>query len=102
MSSFVGDKIMLIKLQAAEKAALASASLIKILIISVLSFFILLIVTFLAGYYLSQLTNSYGIGFGIVAVIYFLLILYFSYNYKKHWNKKIADKIVGFFFTETD
>jgi Na+-driven multidrug efflux pump len=94
--------LLLLKLQAAEKGAKASSSVVKIFVVSLLAFFISIIITFLAGYYLSQLTNSYLIGFALLAVFYFVLILLFLYFYKRSWDKKITDKMVAFFFNQKE
>lgn len=97
---YVEDKMLLIKLELAEKSAEATSSLVRIVVMAVLSFFVLLIVTFLVGYYLSVLTSSVLLGFSLVAILYLLLMLLFNYIHKKSFGKRIADKVVeGFFRT---
>ncbi len=98
---YLDDQLLLIKLQAAEKGAKATASAIQIIIVAVLAYFILTIVTFMLGFFLSEVTHNYYIGFGIVAILYFILILVFLNYYKKKGNKKVADKLVEFFFSKT-
>lgn len=102
VTKYLDDQLLLIKLQAAEKAAKASSQLFKVIVVSVLAYFILMIVTFMLGLLFSQLTKNYYIGFGIVAVIYFLVILLFMNYHKKTGNKKITDKVIEFFFSKSD
>jgi ABC-type multidrug transport system fused ATPase/permease subunit len=97
-SKYVEDRLLLVKLQAAEKAAKLSSSLVKAIVAGVLVFFILLILSFLAGYGLSIITGSLLYGFGILAGIYAILLIVFLYAYKKSLNKYIADKVVETFF----
>lgn len=99
---YVEDRLLLIKLEAAEKAAKFSASLVRVVVLAVLSFFILMIVTFLLGYYLSLATNSILIGFGIVAVLYIIIMLFFNYMHTKTYGKAIADKVVQAFFSNKE
>jgi L-asparagine transporter-like permease len=99
---YLDDQILLMKLQAAEKAAKASASAFKVIVVALLGYFILMIVTFMLGFLFSQLTNNYYIGFGIVVVIYALLIMLFLNYDKRKGNKKITDKVIEFFFSKNN
>ena len=101
-SKYVEDRLLLIKLQAAEKAARLSSSIIKAVILAVISFFILLIISFLAGYYLSVATGSYLYGFGILACIYLALFFLVIYTHKKYFNKYITDKVIETIFSRED
>lgn len=98
VEEYVEDRLLLLKLQTTEKAAKASSFIFIALAVSFLSLILLMVVTFIAGYYLSQLINSYAGGFGIVAGIYILLILLLLYFNKKFIAKKIADTVVKFSF----
>lgn len=101
-SKYIEDRLLLIKLQAAEKAAKLSSSLVKAVVAGVLIFFILLILSFLAGYGLSIITGSLLYGFGILAGIYIILLMVFLYAYRKSLNKYIADKVVETFFNSKE
>jgi uncharacterized RDD family membrane protein YckC len=99
---YVEDRLMLIKLEAAEKAAKFSASLVRVVVLSVLGVFVLMIVTFLAGYYLSLVTNSFLLGFGIMAVLYVLIMVIFNYMHNKTYGKSIANKVVEAVFSNKE
>lgn len=101
-TKYVEDRLLLVKLQAAEKAARLSSALVKAVVAGVLIFFILLILSFLAGYGLSIVTGSFLYGFGILAGIYVILLIVFLYAYKKSLNKYIADKAVETFFNSRE
>lgn len=98
VEEYVDDRILLFKLQATEKAAKASSNAFLLIAAGSLCFILLMIVSFIAGYYLSQKTGSFIIGFGILAGIYFLLIILLIFVHKKYTGKIIADKVVQFSF----
>lgn len=95
---YVEDRLLLLKLQTTEKAAKASSFIFIALAIGFLSLILFMIVSFIAGYYLSQAVNSYPGGFGILALIYILLILLVLYLNKKFIAKKISDTVIRFLF----
>jgi uncharacterized membrane protein YqjE len=101
-TKYVDDRLLLIKLQAAEKAATFSSMLFKGIAVGILLFFILSIISFLVGYYLSIWTGSFLIGFGILAVIYILLLVGLLIAHKKYLHKKIVDKVIELSFRETE
>jgi membrane protein YdbS with pleckstrin-like domain len=99
---YVDDRLLLIKLQAAEKAAKFSSMLFKAIVVAVISFFILCIISFLIGYYLSEWTGSFFYGFGILIVVYIILLLVVLSAHKKYLHKKIVDKMIELFFKNTE
>ena len=101
-TKYVDDRILLIKLQAAEKAATFSSILVKCIVIGVVFFFILSIISFLIGYYLSMWMGSFLYGFGVLVVIYILVLLGVLYAHKKYLHKKITDKMIELFFRNTE
>ena len=101
-TKYVDDRILLIKLQAAEKAAVFSSLLFKGIVIGVIFFFIVSIVSFLIGYYLSLWTGSFFYGFGILILIYIIILFSILYFHKKYLNKMITDKMVELFFKNTE
>ena len=98
VQEYVDDRLTLVKLQATEKAAKASSVLFIGVAVAFLSLILLMILTFIAGYYLSMAVNSFPGGFGILAGIYILLILLLVYFHKKFIGKKISDSVVKFAF----
>lgn len=98
VEEYVDDRILLLKLQAAEKAAKASSSLFLGVAVTFISLILFMIISFIAGYYLSQAVNSYPGGFGILAGIYILIIFILIYVHKKYTGKLIIDSIIKFSF----
>lgn len=98
VEEYVDDRLLLLKLQATEKAAKASSKLFLGVVITFISLVLFMIISFIAGYYLSQAVNSYPGGFGILAAIYVLLIFLLTYLHKKYTGKIIVDSIIKFSF----
>ncbi|HEX8334854.1 MAG TPA: phage holin family protein [Segetibacter sp.] len=101
-TKYIDDRLLLIKLQAAEKAAKFSSMLFKAIVVGVIFFFILSIISFLIGYYLSLWTGSFLLGFGILVVIYIIILLVILSAHKKYLHKKIVDKMIELFFRNTE
>lgn len=97
-AKYVDDRLLLIKLQAAEKAASFSSILFKAIAIGVILFFIISITSFLFGYYLSIWLGSFFYGFGILLLIYIIMLLVILYVHKKYLHKLITDKMVELLF----
>ena len=91
VEGYVEDRILLAKLQTGEKIARLVSSFYIMFIVGLLLFVILLILTVIAGYFLAFLTNNFIIGFGIVAVIYVILIFIIYTMHKKFLGKKVMD-----------
>lgn len=95
---YVEDRLLLLKLQATEKAAKATSFIFIAAAVGFISLVLFMIISFIAGYYLSQAVNSYPAGFAILAGIYLLLIFLLLYFNKKFIAKKISDIVVKFSF----
>ncbi|MCW3110176.1 MAG: phage holin family protein [Segetibacter sp.] len=96
VEDYVDDRVLLLKLQATEKAAKASSTLFIGVVITFISLILFMIISFIAGYYLSQAVNSYPGGFAILAGIYVLLIIILLYVHKKFTSKMIIDSVIKF------
>jgi len=94
------DRMLLMKLEASERMAALVSRLYIFLPLAFLLFFILGLVTFLAGYYLSVWLGAYWIGFGIVLIIYIFLFYWLWHRHKNGLQKKVADKVVESIFGE--
>lgn len=101
-TKYVDDRILLIKLQAAEKAAAFSSMLLKGLLVGVIGFFILSIISFLIGFYLSVWLGSILYGFGLLAVIYVVLLFALLYAHKKFLHAGLTDKVIELFFRKEE
>lgn len=96
IEEYVDDRLLLVRLQFTEKAAKATSVLFIVMAVSFLSLILLMILSFIVGYYLSQAVNSYPGGFGILAVFYILAIVVLIKMHKKSLGKMIADAVVKF------
>ncbi len=98
VEEYVEDHLLLLKLQVTEKAAKASSFIFIAVVVSFISLILFMIITFIAGYYLSQLVDSYPGGFAIVGAFYLLVIFLVLYLNRRFIAKKVADRIVKFSF----
>ncbi len=101
IEQYVQDRIWLLKLQISEKTARMVAVLFTLLMIGLLTFFVVLFLSMMAGYYFSALTGSFFSGFGIVSAFYVFLLLILILC-RKWVQKKIMDKVIAVFFTKMD
>jgi len=92
IEEYIQDRILLVKMQMVEKISRLAASLFTGIIIALLSFFILLFISIMAGYLFAALTHSLYIGFGIVAALYIILLILII---------KFHKKLIGTFVTNT-
>lgn len=82
ISSFVGLKLELLKLNAYERIAKTIAILSHSLILMLLGFFTILFIFIALGFFLGELLSSVSLGFLLVAVIYILLFIIVFYDKK--------------------
>ena len=94
IEEYVEDRILLLKLQLTEKTAKLSSALFIALAVGFLVLILVMIVSFVAGYYLSQAVGSYWGGFGILAAFYIILILLLLYAHKRFLSSYIIDRVV--------
>jgi hypothetical protein len=102
IEGYIKDRILLLKLETAHKTAHLSALLFTGLILSLLSFFVLLFLSMMGGYFFSSLTGSQYVGFGIVAAFYLLLLILVILFRKPLIEKRIGSLIVNIFFRGQD
>ncbi|MBI2283771.1 MAG: phage holin family protein [Bacteroidetes bacterium] len=100
LEGYVQDRIWLLKLQAGEKISRIIAVLVSILLIGLLSFFVLLFLSLMAGYYFSGLTGSLFTGFGIITGLYILLLVAIILG-RKRIEAKVIDLVIRIFFDKT-
>ncbi|HSC40333.1 MAG TPA: phage holin family protein [Chitinophagaceae bacterium] len=101
VEDYVGNRLQLLKLQAAEKSSKIISLLLTVLVMALLSFFILLFLSMTLGYYLAQKTGSLFTGFGIVAVFYVVLLVVVLYLRKRYLDKYISNTVIRIFFDST-
>lgn len=102
VENYVKNRLLLFKLQTAEKSAKLVSLVFTGLILALLCFFILFFLSIMAGYYFAEKTGSMFYGFGIVTAIYLVLFLLLLYLRKKFLNKYISDTVIRVFFDSTE
>ncbi|HTJ12176.1 MAG TPA: phage holin family protein [Dinghuibacter sp.] len=70
---YIKDRLLLIRIDAAEKGAKLAAHFVTGMLLAVLFFFIIMFLSIMAGYYFSEVTGSQFYGFGIIAGFYVLV-----------------------------
>ncbi|MBC7903815.1 MAG: phage holin family protein [Gemmatimonadaceae bacterium] len=101
VQQYIADRLLMIKLQMAEKSARVVSLVFTGFGIALLSFFVLLFLGLMGGYYFTQLTDSHVAGFGIMAGIFLLLALIMIALRKKVISKFISDMVIRIFFDQT-
>lgn len=101
LERYLSNRVQLVKLQLAEKSARVTTLLAAGLIIAFLGFFVLLFSSIMLGFYFSEKLHSQFFGFGIVAGVYFLLLVLVIIFRKPLLDQFIFRKIVAILF-DTD
>jgi Putative Actinobacterial Holin-X, holin superfamily III len=102
VASYVNARLLLMKLQAAEKSSKVIALLTSVLIIGLLGFFVLLFVSIMLGYFFAEKTGSLFYGFGIVTGIYILLLVVLLALRKNKLEKFVANSMVKVLFDNSN
>lgn len=102
LEDYIQDRLLLIKLQTAEKTARLAGILSALLVIALLSFFVLLFISIMGGYLFANLTGSLYLGFGIIAAFYLVLLLVIIQNRKKLIESKVSNTIIKTFFEKEE
>jgi ABC-type glycerol-3-phosphate transport system permease component len=95
IADYVEARVDLIKLEVFEKIAKVTAALFSSVVVALLGFFLLFFLSMSAGFYLSRLFDSQGIGFIIVTGFYLLLFGIVLFRKKDFMEKYIIDRIIG-------
>ena len=101
LRQYIGDRMLLFKLQASEKSARLTAVLVIGLILLILGFFLLLFISIMAGYYFAELTGSLFYGFGIVTAFYLLVMIIILLVRKKHLQPYITNMVIRNIFDKS-
>ena len=96
------ERILLLKLQTAEKTAQLASIIFGGVIIGVFVFFILLFLSIMAGYFLEELTGSWYYGLGIVTAFYAVLVAILIYFRKALLYKFISNSVIRILFEEIE
>ncbi len=98
VETYVKDRLLLIRMEAAEKGAKLAAHFVTGLSLGLLFFFILLFVSIMAGYYFSEVTGSQFYGFGIIAGFYLLLFIVLLLVRKRYIFPFLTDFVIKTLF----
>ena len=98
LEGYIQDRLLLLKLQTAEKTARLAGVLFTGVVLALLSFFVLLFLSIMGGYFFASLTGSLYWGFGIIAFFYLLLLTLVVKFRKVLIEKWVADTIIKIFF----
>lgn len=100
-TDYVDDRLLLLKIQAAEKSGKLLSAVITIAVVALFSFFILLFLSIMGGYYFAEVTGSMFYGFSIIAGIYIVFLLVFLILNKQVLAKRIIDLVIRIFFEKS-
>lgn len=98
VEKYVQDRMLLFKLQATEKAANLVALMVSGIVIGMIGFFILMFLSIMAGYYFAELTGSLFYGFGIITLVYIVLLIVLVVLRKKILHNFVANTVVRIIF----
>lgn len=98
VEKYVKDRMLLFKLQATEKAANLVALMVSGIVIGMIGFFILMFLSIMAGYYFAELTGSLFYGFGIITLVYIVLLIVLVVLRKKILHNFVANTVVRIIF----
>ena len=94
IDQYIKRRILLMRLQVADKASRIASGLITIIAIIVIALFVLIFASFAAGYWLADLTGSLAEGFGIVALFYLLIFLVVIFFLRRVSRNFFIDKFI--------
>ncbi len=94
INQYIKRRILLIRLQIADKASRIASGLVTALVIIIIGLFVLIFGSFAAGYWLGELTGSVAAGFGIVALFYFLIFLFVIIFLRRISRNFFVDKFI--------
>lgn len=97
-TNYVDDRILLLKIQTAEKTGKFIVATIKILVVALLLFLIILFLSVMGALYFSKMFESYFLGFAMMTGIYIFLLLFYLVLNKYFISKKIMNSVITGFF----
>ncbi len=101
VENYVENKLLLLKLQAAEKISKLAGAMFSGLLIAVISFFIILFISMMIAWYFGQLLDNVYFGFGIISAFYVVLLILLLVFRKKMLERTITSTVINIFFEQT-
>lgn len=102
LTTYIDDRLLLLKIQTAEKTGKLISSLLTLIISLLLVFFMLFFISMMGGYYFAELTGSQFYGFAIIVGIYFIVLIGFILLSKKYLSKIILNKVIRVLFEKSN
>lgn len=93
IEQYLQNRLRLIQLQATQKVAELSSSIVWWLLIAVVAFFMLMSLSIMLGYYFAQLTGSVPLGFACLTGVYLILLL-LLFAFRKSIRKNVKDSVI--------
>ena len=100
LEKYITDRILLLKLQSAEKISKLVALMFTGFLTGLLTFFVLLFLSIMGGYFFASLTGSMYLGFGIVGAIYLILLIVLLTLGKNFLSKFVTNLVIKIFFDQ--
>ena len=94
LRQYIQHRILLLRLQATDKASNLAARLITVTVVILTALFLLIFASLTAGYWLSHITGSFTIGFGIVALFYLVILLLVIFFLRKNLRNFLINKFI--------
>ncbi|MFT4154705.1 phage holin family protein [Parafilimonas sp.] len=94
INQYIQQRVLLLRLQAADKASRVASTVITMIIIAILLLFMLIFASITAGYWLTDLTGSLTKGFGIVALFYLIIFLFVIFFLRKTLRNFFVDRFI--------
>lgn len=98
VEEYVKDRLLLLKLEAVEKISRVAGSLFAGLLIALFSFFLIMFLSIMLGYFLGELLHHMFWGFGIVAGLYLVLLVVVIVFRKHLFERPIINMMIDIFF----
>lgn len=102
VEAYVKDKLLLLKLQGAQKISKLAAMMFAVLVVAVLVFFIMLFLSVMLGYYFAELTGSLYLGFGILSALYIILVIALIKMRETVLQKMVTNTVISILFDPKD
>ena len=94
LKQYIQHRIILLRLQATDKASSVAATLITVAVVMLTALFLLIFASLTAGYWLAGLTGSLTAGFGIVALFYLVILVLVIFFLRKTMQNFLINKFI--------
>ncbi|ULQ56511.1 phage holin family protein [Flavihumibacter rivuli] len=99
---YLQNRLLLMKMQAAEKSSRLAGILVALLVLLLVGFFVLIFISIMAGYLFAELTGSLFYGFGIITAIYILLFILVLVFRKKYIEPLVTNTVIRVLFEKDE